>query len=106
MKPLNRGELRSPHKDRSHKDYKHSVMLGTGEKRVRPVRGRIAPLEMWARMPDGTFQDVREWTSLEDQAAHKSVAERFRLRGPEHREERKRLRMERRAKAFRAMTIC
>ena len=73
MKPLNRGTLRAPHKDRTHPDYKHSVMLGTGEKRERPARDRLAPLIIHARMADGTFQDVREWTSPEDWAEHKAA---------------------------------
>lgn len=73
MKALNRGELRRPHKDRTHPDYKHSVMLGTGEKRTRPVRRRVDPLVIHARMADGTFQDVTTWTSPEEAMEHKRV---------------------------------
>lgn len=73
MKPLNRGELRRPHKDRSHPDYKCSVMLGTGEVRRRPKRDRVGDLVVHARMADGTFQDVREWTSMEQAMEHKAA---------------------------------
>ena len=99
MKPLNRGELRRPHKDRTHPDYKQSMMLGTGEIRVRPVRDRVGPLEIRAKMADGTFMDVRGFTSPEQAASRAGL----RLVGPAHREERKKLRLEARSKAFRAM---
>ena len=71
MKALNRGELRRPHKDRTHPDYKHSVCLGTDYKRARPTRERVAPLKIYARASDGTFRDVRTWTGPEDWAEHK-----------------------------------
>ena len=73
MKPLNRGTLRAPHKDRSHPDYKCSLMLGTGELRTRPKRDRVGELVVRARMADGTFQDVREWTSMDQAAEHKAA---------------------------------
>ena len=73
MKPLNRGKLRAPHKDRTYPDYKHSVMLGTGEKRERPTRDRVGPLVIHARMADGTFRDVRTWTGPADAASHKAA---------------------------------
>lgn len=73
MKPLNRGELRRPHKDRTHPDYKHSVSLGTDYKRTRPTRSRVGPLVIHARMADGTFRDVRTWTGPADAASHKAA---------------------------------
>lgn len=73
MKPLHGAELRHPHKDRSHIDYKHSVMLLTGEVRKRPVRRRVGELVVHARMPDGTFQDCRTWTSKEQADGHKAA---------------------------------
>ena len=73
MKPLNRGTLRAPHKDRTHPDYKHSVCLGTDYKRERPTRDRVAPLIIHARMGDGTFRDVRTWTGPADAASHKAA---------------------------------
>lgn len=73
MKPLNPAQLRAPHKDRTHPDYKHSVSLGTDYKRERPTRDRVAPLIIHARMADGTFQDVREWTTPEEAMEHKAA---------------------------------
>ena len=73
MKPLNRATLRRPDKDRTHPDYKHSVMLGTGEKRERLTRDRVGPLVIHARMADGTFRDVRTWTGPADAASHKAA---------------------------------
>lgn len=73
MKALNRGELRRPHKDRTHPDYKHSVCLGTDYKRERPARDRVGPLVIHARMADGTFRDVRTWTGPADAASHKAA---------------------------------
>ena len=71
MKALNRGELRRPHKDRTHPDYKRSVSLGTDYDRTRPVRRRVDPLVIHARMADGTFQDVTTWTSPEEAMEHR-----------------------------------
>lgn len=63
MKPLNRGSLRSPKKDRTHPDYKSSMMLSSGEIRVRPKRRACEPMKVYARMADGSFQALSDWTS-------------------------------------------
>lgn len=70
MKALNRAELRRPHKDRSHTDYKSSMMLSTGEIRVRPARRSCEPMRVQVRMADGSFKALGEFTGRADELSY------------------------------------